>query len=191
MAVSKGQPVEKILPLLQAGQTLFGENRVQEAELKWSPLKKEYPNTKLHLIGSLQTNKVVQALKIFDCIQSVDRLSLAQTLKQKMVELKLNVPLMIQINLSNEPQKGGVVLTEADNFINYCINELKLPIIGLMGIPPFGKDPIPYFNSLITLANQHSLQQRSIGMSLDYKEAIQCGSTLVRIGTALFGSRLQ
>lgn len=190
MAVSKGQTSEKILPLLQAGQILFGENRVQEAEHKWNPLKKEYPNAELHLIGSLQTNKITQALRLFDCIQSVDRKSLAQALKQKMILLNLNTPLMIQINLGDEPQKGGIALKDADGFINYCINDLKLPIIGLMGIPPFGENPISYFDALKTMANQYNLPQRSIGMSLDYKEAIQCGSTLVRIGTALFGSRL-
>jgi pyridoxal phosphate enzyme (YggS family) len=191
MAVSKGQTAEKILPLLKAGQTLFGENRVQEGTHKWPSLKENYPGAQLHLIGSLQTNKVRQALELFDCIQSVDRISLAQALKHEMSKLNLRIPLMIQINLGDEPQKGGVSRSNADDFINYCSYELKLPIIGLMGIPPLEKDPTPYFNDLVTLADQHDLPQRSMGMSLDYKKALQCGSTLVRIGTALFGSRLQ
>ena len=189
MAVSKGQSAEKILPLLNAGQTLFGENRVQEGANKWRSLKENYPDIVLHLIGPLQTNKVRQALKLFDCIQSVDRINLAQALKHEMSRQSLNIPLMIQLNLGDEPQKSGVSLSNAADFINYCRFELKLPIIGLMGIPPLGKDPVPYFKNLITLANQHDLPQRSMGMSLDYKEAIYCGSTLVRIGTALFGHR--
>ena len=189
MAVSQGQSAEKILPLLNAGQTLFGENRVQEGANKWRSLKENYPDIVLHLIGPLQTNKVRQALKLFDCIQSVDRINLAQALKHEMSRQSLNIPLMIQLNLGDEPQKSGVSLSNAADFINYCRFELKLPIIGLMGIPPLGKDPVPYFKNLITLANQHDLPQRSMGMSLDYKEAIYCGSTLVRIGTALFGHR--
>jgi len=191
MAVSKGQPTERILPLLKAGQILFGENRVQEVFHKWPSLKQDYPEIKLHLIGPLQTNKVEKAIRLFDCIQSVDRIHLAQTLKQEMSRLNINIPLMIQLNLGDEPQKSGVSLSKADDFISHCKYELKLPIIGLMGIPPFKENPVPYFKDLVTLANRHDLPERSIGMSLDYKEAIQCGSTLVRIGTALFGSRLQ
>jgi pyridoxal phosphate enzyme (YggS family) len=191
MAVSKGQPTERILPLLKAGQILFGENRVQEVFHKWPSLKQDYPEIKLHLIGPLQTNKVEKAIRLFDCIQSVDRIHLAQTLKQEMSRLNINIPLMIQLNLGDEPQKSGVSLSKADDFISHCKYELKLPIIGLMGIPPFEENPVPYFKDLVTLANRHDLPERSIGMSLDYKEAIQCGSTLVRIGTALFGSRLQ
>ncbi|MBY0280881.1 MAG: YggS family pyridoxal phosphate-dependent enzyme [Alphaproteobacteria bacterium] len=189
MAVSKGQGIEKILPLLKVGQTLFGENRVQEAEDKWPSLKENYPNIAVHLIGPLQTNKVKQALGLFNCIQSVDNQRLADKLKQEMSRMNLNTPLMIQLNLGNEPQKRGVSLSDADDFINYCKHELKLSIIGLMGIPPLEKDPVPYFRNLIALADQHNLPQRSMGMSLDYDKAIKCGSTLIRIGAALFGPR--
>ena len=120
MAVSKGQGIEKILPLLRAGQTLFGENRVQETQSKWQCVRENYPDVKLHLIGPLQTNKVRQALTLFDCIQSVDNQRLADKLKQEMSVLNLNIPLMIQLNLGNELQKRGIALSEADDFINYC-----------------------------------------------------------------------
>jgi pyridoxal phosphate enzyme (YggS family) len=186
MVVSKGQPSEKILPFLKAGQVLFGENRIQETANKWPSLKKNHSNIELHLIGSLQTNKVKQAIQLFDCIQSVDRPNLAQVLKDEMVKLSLTVPLMIQINLGDEIQKGGICLSKADSFIKYCKDELKLPIIGLMAIPPLGKDPTPYFKDLINLADRHNLPERSIGMSSDYEKAVQCGSTLIRIGRALF-----
>lgn len=189
MAVSKGRSADAIEILLKEGQRLFGENKVQEAETKWSALKQKYPNCKLHLIGSLQTNKVKQALNIFDCIQSLDRTSLAQSLKKEMQILGQIIPLMIQINLGNESQKSGVILDQADDFINYCIQDLSLPIIGLMGIPPMGHDPVPYFNDLVTMANKHNLREKSIGMSGDYRQALECGSTMMRIGTALFESR--
>ncbi len=190
MAVSKGQSVEAIETLLKADQHLFGENKVQEAEKKWPTLKQKYPNCKLHFIGSLQTNKVKQALKIFDCIQSLDRLSLAQSLHKEMQTLGHIIPLMIQLNLGNEPQKGGISFDEADDFIQTCIYDLKLPIIGLMGIPPSGKDPVPYFKRLTAIADKHRLKEKSIGMSSDYQHALECGSTMIRIGTALFGNRV-
>ncbi len=189
VAASKGQSVGTIETLLKTGHRLFGENRVQEAEVKWPALKQKYPNCMLHLIGTLQTNKVKQALKIFDCIQSLDRLSLAQSLKIEMERLERPIPLMVQVNLGNEPQKNGVPLDQVSDFIQHCIQILNLPIIGLMGIPPRIGNPTPYFKSLVTIADKHNLKEKSIGMSSDYQQALECGSTMIRIGTALFGDR--
>lgn len=186
MVVSKGQPPEKIIPFLEAGHHLFGENRVQEAEKKWLQLRALYPKSKVHLIGPLQTNKVRNALGLFDCIQSLDRPSLAYCLCHEMKRTAITVPLMIQVKLGNEPKKSGVLPEEADNFIKYCKEDLKLPIIGVMAIPPLAQNPMPFFKQLNEIANHHNLTLKSMGMSADYKAALQAGSTMVRIGSALF-----
>ncbi len=188
LAVTKNQPVTKILPLLQLGHRLFGENRVQEAEEKWTNLKPIYPDINLHLIGPLQTNKVKQALALFDVIETLDRPRLAEKLAEHKVHNR-NVKLLIQINTGNEPQKSGVSLADFPSFYRLCLEELFLPVIGLMCIPPLREDPLPHFQTLARLAQEYQLPSLSMGMSQDFPQAIACGTSWVRIGSALFGKR--
>jgi pyridoxal phosphate enzyme (YggS family) len=151
LAVTKNQPIESIKALLDAGQLLFGENRLQEAEKKWLHLKTNL--IQLHLIGPLQTNKVRYAVALFDVIQTLDRPNLALKLREELGKMERSVKLMVQVNLGSEPQKSGISLDKAESFIDSCLNELQLPIIGVMGIPPIAEDPTPYFQKLFTLAN--------------------------------------
>lgn len=190
MAVSKFQSVEDIESVINEGQLLFGENRVQEAIKKFEPLREKYPNIKVHLIGSLQTNKVKEAVSFFDCIQSVDRMELAEKLSKEMQNQNKNVPVYIQVNTGSEPQKGGVdVKTEnLTDFINNC-KKLNLNVVGLMCIPPSEDEPSAHFAFLKKLAMENGLEKLSMGMSSDYDLAIQQGATCVRVGTALFGER--
>ncbi len=187
LAVTKNQPIESIKTLLDAGQLLFGENRLQEAEQKWLHLKTDF--VQLHLIGPLQTNKVRSAVSLFDVIQTLDRPALALKLKEELAKTGKSVKLMVQVNLGAEPQKSGVHFDKAESFIDYCLNELQLPIIGVMGIPPIDEDPIPYFQRLYTLYKHYDFSEISMGMSSDYLLALQCGSTMVRLGSTLFGKR--
>ena len=189
VAVSKTKPVEEIRPVLAAGQRLFGENRVQEAEAKWPALKDSFPDTRVHLIGPLQTNKVKQAVALFDAIETVDRPKLARALAKEMARADRFIDCYIEINVGEEEQKAGIAPAEADAFIALCRDELKLPVKGLMCIPPAGEEPSPYFALLAKIAARNNLDEISMGMSADYEVAIEFGATMVRVGTAIFGAR--
>lgn len=186
MIVSKTRTVEEIRPFLEAGHRLFGENRVQEAKEKWLPLLEEYPDIDLHMIGGLQTNKLKEALSVFSSIDSIDRPELAEKFKDKDIS---NKSFMIEVNTGSEPQKSGIYPDKAEDFIKQCITEFHLPIVGLMCVPPHNEEPSPHFAFLKKLASKYDLQELSMGMSEDYKIALQQGSTMIRIGTALFGKR--
>lgn len=185
LVVSKKQPPELLLFLLQAGQRLFGENRVQEAATKWPPLRTDFPDCQLHFIGHLQTNKVAQALPLFDAIHSLDRPKLAEALAQHRHLFRPHFYILVQVNLAGEVQKGGVLPEELGFFIDFC-NTLNLPVRGLMTLPPKDKNPELYFKELKRLADHYHFLHLSMGMSGDYQQAIAHGSTLIRIGTALF-----
>lgn len=189
MAASKTQPESALRAALSAGQRLFGENRVQEAQARWPDLRAEYPDISLHLIGPLQTNKVRQALALFDGIQTLDRPDLARTLAEEMARTGRRIPCLIQVNIGMEPQKHGVSPEELPAFLTLCRDTYGLDIAGLMAIPPVRVPPGPYFARLADLAKSHDLQELSMGMSGDFEEAIAFGATCVRIGTALFGAR--
>lgn len=205
LAASKAQSMAQIEEAIACGLTLFGENRVQEAADKWPPLKQRYPEVRLHLIGPLQTNKAKDALALFDVIQTLDRPKLAAALAAEMknwrneeLKKKSIIPHLlnssfpqfyIQINTGEEPQKSGIAPKEADDFIVYCKNDLALPVVGLMCVPPENQPPAPHFALLRQIANNHGLSELSMGMSGDYEAAIRMGSSCVRIGTALFGER--
>ena len=189
VAVSKTHPVEAIRPILEAGQRLFGENRVQEAEGKWPVLKLEYPDVRLHLIGPLQSNKVRQALALFNVIETLDRPKLAHTLARVMEETGHRPDFMIQVNTGEEEQKAGVLPLQADDFISLCRDELNLPVCGLMCIPPVDEEASLHFALLANIAKRNGLDDLSMGMSADYPVAVRFGATHVRVGTAIFGTR--
>lgn len=189
VAVSKTKAIDAITPILAQGQRIFGENKVQEAAGKWPELRAQYDDVKLHLIGPLQSNKVRQAIQTFDVIETLDRPKLARAIARISHEENKACPCYIQINIGREAQKAGMDPDEADSFIALCRDELKLTIIGLMCIPPAGLDPAPFFSELKQIATRNSLDKLSMGMSGDYQTAIQCGSTSVRVGTAIFGER--
>ncbi|WP_375680762.1 MULTISPECIES: YggS family pyridoxal phosphate-dependent enzyme [unclassified Bartonella] len=189
IAVSKTVSAVDIRPILQAGQRLFAENRVQEAAQKWLGLRQQFENIKLHLIGPLQSNKAAEAVKIFDVIQTVDREKIAKSLAEEMEKQKRHLPCYVQVNIGLEPQKSGIAPQEATSFVSQCKNNYGLDIIGLMGIPPVDENPGPYFALLAKLAKQAGLPKLSMGMSSDFKTALQFGSNVLRIGSALFGKR--
>lgn len=189
IAVSKTHPADAIKDAIEAGQTVFGENRVQEALQKWPALKAQYSGIELHLIGALQTNKIKEALSIFDVIETVDREKLARALAKEMNKIGKYPQCYIQVNTGKEPQKAGIPPEEASNFIALCRDELKLPIVGLMCIPPAEENPTPHFEMLKNIAAQHDLTNLSMGMSGDFEEAIHAGATHIRVGTAIFGKR--
>lgn len=191
LAASKTQPASVIEEAIKAGINCFGENRVQEAQEKWPELKRLYNNVELHLIGTLQTNKVKQALELFDVIQTLDRKGLAEEiarLKAQGLGLK-EQKFYIQVNTGKEPQKAGVFPENADEFIDYC-RKLNLPVVGLMCVPPVDQPPAPHFALLREIAMRNGLPQLSMGMSDDFEVAVRMGSTCVRLGTALFGARV-
>jgi len=188
VAVSKKQPSEKIQAALDAGHRLFGENRVQEAYDHWKDIKPSYPDLRLHLIGPLQTNKVKDAVALFDCIETLDRPKLARALAEEMKKQARNLPCFIQVNTGEEDQKSGVIPHELPEFINLC-GDLKLNITGLMCIPPQDDPPSVHFAFLRKLVLEHGLKNLSMGMSADYQKAIPLGATYIRLGTALFGQR--
>jgi len=186
LAVSKNQSVERILPLLGAGHRWFGENRVQEAVNKWSSLRLRYPDLRLHLIGPLQTNKVKQALKLFDVIESVDRPQLVRALaKEWKNEERRTCKILIQVNTGRETQKSGVLIENLTDLIDLCRNH-TLPLTGLMCIPPAAEDPAIHFQLLADLVHAHSLADLSMGMSSDYPVAIAYGASWVRLGKAFW-----
>jgi len=189
VAVSKTHPIETIKPIADQGQKIFGENKVQEAAQKWPELRKHYDDIKLHLIGPLQSNKVRQALQVFDVIETVDRPKLARAIARISQEENTQCDCYIQVNIGQEAQKAGIAPEQADDFIAQCRDDLKLNIIGLMCIPPAGEDPTPFFHALKNIANRNGLNKISMGMSSDYPLAIACGATSVRVGTAIFGAR--
>ena len=189
IAVSKTFPLEHISPLIKHGHNHFGENKVQEAFSKWSEFKKENTNIKLHMIGKLQSNKAKDAIKLFDYIHSLDNKKLADTLAKYQISLKKSLNYFIQINIGNETQKSGIAVSELDPFYNYCKNEINLNILGLMVIPPNDNNSEKYFKSLNELNKSLALKDLSMGMSVDYKEAIKHGATFVRIGSSIFGER--
>jgi len=189
VAVSKTHGPEAIEPLIKAGHTIFGENRVQEAHAKWPELRARYPEIELHLIGPLQRNKVSLALKVFDVIQTIDRLSLAKTVANHINKEKLKTKCFIQVNTGEEPQKSGVAPKDADAFISQCILDLGLPVVGLMCIPPSNEEASLHFALLRQIADRNNLKELSMGMSADYSIAINFGATYVRIGSGIFGPR--
>ena len=188
VAVSKTVPEDGIRAALAAGQRLFGENRVQEAQAKFPPLKAGYPDLELHLIGPLQTNKVKEAAALFDCIQSLDRIRLADALAAERDRSGHAPRLFIQVNTGEEPQKAGVIPSELDALVAHT-RALKLPLEGLMCIPPATDDAAPHFALLARLAKDNDLKNLSMGMSGDFELAVKFGATHVRVGSALFGAR--
>ncbi len=192
VAVSKTKPQSDVLAAYAAGQRVFGENRVQEGLQKFDPLRASLPDLVLHLIGPLQTNKVADAVRTFEVIETVDRLKLAESLaqawRQPGVRLK---SCFIQVNTGAEPQKAGILPHEADDFIATCRDRLGLPVVGLMCIPPVEDEPALHFAFLKAMALRHGLRALSMGMSGDYRLAIQQGATHVRIGSAIFGDRVR
>ena len=189
VAVGKTHPAEAIEAALTAGQRLFGENRVQEASAKYPALRARYPDLRLHLIGPLQTNKIRQAIETCDAIETVDRDKLAHGIATELAKSDKRIDLFIQVNTGEEPQKAGVPPREADDFIRRCRAEYRLPVVGLMCIPPAEDHAAPHFALLGEIAKRHGLAQLSMGMSGDYELAIQFGATHVRVGTAIFGTR--
>jgi pyridoxal phosphate enzyme (YggS family) len=189
IAVSKTFTIEQIYPLIDYGHYHFGENKVQEAVTKWTILKMEKKNIKLHMIGKLQSNKAKDAVKLFDYIHSLDNQKLADTLTKQQKNLNKNLKYFIQVNIGNELQKSGISVGELDPFYNYCVNEINLNVIGLMVIPPNDNNSEKYFKSLNVLNKSLALENLSMGMSSDYDLAIKNGASHVRIGSSIFGSR--
>lgn len=189
IAVTKNFNLDYIKPLINIGHIHFGENRVQEAITKWSLEKKLKPQIQIHLIGRLQSNKVKDALNIFDYIHSLDSKKLAILLNEEEEKKKIKIKYFIQVNIGLEKQKSGVMMDELEDFINFCRSQTKLNIIGLMCIPPLNGNSSHYFETLRSLAKKNNLAQLSMGMSGDYIEAIKCGSTFLRVGSKIFGER--
>lgn len=189
ICVSKNHDAGHVRNALIEGRRVFGENRVQEAAGKWPRLRDEFPDIELHLIGPLQTNKLKDAVALFDVIETVDRPKLANALAKHRGNTGECPDLYIQINIGEEPQKAGIAPADADEFIIDCVERLKLPIRGLMCIPPVDEEPAPHFALLGKIADRHNLPVRSMGMSGDYEAAIRLGATHIRVGTAIFGSR--
>jgi PLP dependent protein len=189
VAVSKAQPLARIEAALAAGQRVFGENYVQEAQGRWPELRQRWPGVELHLVGHLQSNKAGEAVALFDVIQTLDRPKLARALVREMGQQDRCPKLLIQVNTGEEPQKSGVRPGELEGLLELCRTELGLKVQGLMAIPPEDEDGALHAALLAKLARRHGLEEVSIGMSGDYEEAIRFGATLVRVGTAIFGTR--
>ena len=190
IAISKVQPLERIEAVLEQGHRVFGENRVQEAAGKWPAFKERYHGIELHLVGPLQSNKTRQAMELFDAIHSVDRPKLARAIARLADELGHCPELFIQVNTGEEPQKAGVMPSETDAFVSEC-RDLKLPVKGLMCIPPVDEEPSLHFALLAKLAGRNGLEGLSMGMSADFEKAIALGATHVRVGSAIFGERVK
>ena len=189
IAVSKTFPISNILPLINANHIHFGENKVQEALEKWTEIKKDLPNIKLHLIGNLQTNKVKFALPLFDYIHSLDSLKLAKKISDEQIKKNFRPKIFIQINIGNESQKNGINKEDLELFYKKCTEEFNLNIIGLMCLPPFDKNSQPFFLEMKRISQKLNLNELSMGMSNDYMDAISSGATYVRIGSKIFGER--
>lgn len=189
VAIAKMHVEARIVPALEAGHRVFGENRVQEAEAKWPALKARYPDVALHLVGPLQTNKTRNAIALFDVIETVDRPKLARRLAGEMDRAGKRPSCFIEVNTGEEAQKAGVLPADADAFVALCRDELDLPIVGLMCIPPFDDEPSLHFALLADIAARNGLDQISMGMTADFDVAVRFGATHVRVGTAIFGQR--
>jgi pyridoxal phosphate enzyme (YggS family) len=189
VAVSKTHPAAAVREALVAGHRLFGENRVQEAQTKYPALREAFPDLELHLIGPLQTNKVRDAVALFDVIETVDRPRLAAALAREMERTGRRLPCLIEVNTGEEPQKSGVLPDAADAFVVECRDRIGLPIEGLMCVPPLDEEPAPHFALLHEIARRTGLDVLSMGMSADFETAIRFGATHVRVGTAIFGAR--
>ena len=189
VAVSKTFPISHILPLINHGHQHFGENKVQEAQEKWTPLKNDFPNLKLHLIGKLQTNKVKFALPLFDYIHSLDSIKLAEKISSEQEKKNFKPKIFIQINLGKENQKSGIDEDDLENFYQKCVTEYNLNIIGIMCLPPFDEDPTPFFQKMQNLSESLKLNEISMGMSNDYMKALRFKATYIRVGSKIFGNR--
>ena len=189
-AVSKTFPINDIFPLINHGHIHFGENKIQEAIEKWTDIKKDFPQIKLHMIGKLQTNKVKYVIPFFDYIHSLDNLKLAEKISTEQSKKKRNLKIFIQVNIGDETQKSGITIDRIDEFYNTCTHDLKLNIVGLMCLPPNNIKPDLYFDKMQKLIENLPLQELSMGMSSDYIDAIKYGSTFVRIGSKIFGERI-
>ena len=188
IAISKTHPVERIEPLIEAGQRVFGENRVQEAQGKWPGLQDAYEGLSVHLVGQLQSNKADDAVQLFDCIHSLDRPSLVKALAKAMDKAGRQVPCFMQVNIGEEEQKGGCAIGEVPGLLAQA-RDADVPVAGLMCVPPNGIEPAPFFALLAKIAADNGLDQLSMGMSGDFETAIMLGATHVRVGSALFGAR--
>ena len=191
IAVSKKQPDDRVQAALDAGHRVFGENRVQEAQGRWTERRQQIPDLELHLVGALQSNKAKEAVELFDAIHSVDRASVAKALAKEIEKQGRRPALLVQINTGEEAQKAGIAPGDADAFIAWCRGELDLPIVGVMCLPPVDEEPAPHFALLAKIGARNGLNQLSMGMSGDYETAVQLGATHVRVGSALFGERTQ
>ena len=189
VAVSKKQNDSRVIEALEAGHKYFGENRVQEAEQRWASKIKQYKNLQIRLIGPLQTNKVKQALNLFDVIETIDREKLAREIAKEFNDNVKTKSFYIQINTGSEIQKSGIEPIQSDDFIKFCKEDLKLPIIGLMCIPPLKEEPSMHFALLKKISERNHIDELSMGMSSDFKEAIKFGATSVRVGSSIFGDR--
>ncbi len=189
IAISKTFSLEYIKPLIELGHNHFGENKVQEAETKWSQIKKEKNNLRLHMVGKLQSNKAKKAVEIFDYIHSLESQKLADTLSKCQNDIKKSINYFIQVNIGNESQKAGIKYNEVDQFYSYCTREKKMNVLGLMAIPPNDENTEKYFKSLSELNSSLGLKELSMGMSSDFMKAINYKATYLRIGSAIFGER--
>jgi pyridoxal phosphate enzyme (YggS family) len=189
IAVSKTFNINQIMPLIHFGHKDYGENKVQETLDKWKPNVLNENKIKLHMLGRLQSNKVNEAVKIFSYIHSLDSEKLALKLSYAEKTINKNLSYFIQVNIASESQKSGIALNQVDDFINFCLNDLRLNVIGLMCLPPINVDPVPFFKKLTLIGTRNNLNNFSMGMSQDYLQAINLGATYVRIGSGIFGTR--
>ena len=189
IAVCKTFNISQIMPLINFGHVHFGENKVQESLEKWRPDLLSEKKIQLHMLGKLQSNKAEDAVRIFSYIHSLDNEKLALKLSAAEKKINKNLIYFIQVNISSEPQKSGIALELTDDFINFCINDLKLNVKGLMCLPPINIDPVPFFKKLNLIGKKNNLNDFSMGMSNDYLQAINFGATYVRIGSSIFGDR--
>ena len=189
VAVSKTFSISHILPLINHGHQHFGENKVQEAQEKWTSIKSDFPQLKLHLIGKLQTNKVKFVLPLFDYIHSLDSIKLAEKISLEQEKKKFKPKIFIQINLGKENQKSGINENDLESFYQKCVTEYNLNIIGIMCLPPFDEDPIPFFKKMQNLSENLNLKEISMGMSNDYMDALRFKATYIRVGSKIFGNR--
>jgi len=190
IAITKTFPLEIINPLIDYGHLDYGENRVKEAINKWSDLLKKKSNLKIHMVGSLQTNKAKDAVSIFSYIHSLDSEKLANILSKEEKAINKKIKYFIQVNFDNEKQKSGISVDLLDDFVKFTKNDLTLDVVGLMCIPPVNSNPDTYFSALKKMADKNKLSELSMGMSNDYKEAIDHGATFIRIGSSIFGQRI-
>ena len=189
IAVSKTFNINQIMPLIHFGHKDYGENKVQETLDKWKPNLLNENKIKLHMLGRLQSNKVNEAVKIFSYIHSLDSEKLALKLSYAEKTINKNLSYFVQVNIASESQKSGIALNQVDDFINFCLNDLRLNVIGLMCLPPINVDPVPFFKKLNIIGTRNNLNNFSMGMSQDYLQAINLGATYVRIGSGIFGKR--